>query len=89
MLLLIQTAQYVHVLRGCNFKNGNDFLVADDFDAVMAVIDVAMLENDAEMLSEVNSVLKNLPSAKKSGQHHGHICSKICLSELGLPRQVK
>ena len=66
---------------------GSDFLVADDFDSVMAVIDVAMLENNPEMLSEVNSVLKNLPLGKKSGQHHGHICSKICLS--GLPRHVK
>ena len=47
---------------------GSDFLVADDFDAVMAIIDADMLENDTEMLSEVNSVVGNLPSAKNSGQ---------------------
>ena len=68
---------------------GSDFLVADNFDAVMAIIDADMLENDTETLSEVNSVVENLPSEKKSGQHHCHICSKICLSELGLLRHVK
>ena len=64
---------------------GSDFLVADDFDGIMAIIDEDMLENSTEMLSEVNSVVKNLPSVKKSGQHHCYICSKICLSE-GLSR---
>ena len=37
---------------------GSDFLVAYDFDAVMARIDTDMLENDTEMLPEVNSVVK-------------------------------
>ena len=67
----------------------SDILVADDFDAVMAIIDADMLENDIEILSEVNSVVENLPSAKNSGQHHCHICSKIYLSESGLLRHVK
>ena len=68
---------------------GSDFLVADDFDAVMAMIDADMLENDKGMLSDLYSVLENLPSAKNSGQHHCHICSKVCLSESGLPRHLK
>ena len=67
---------------------GSDFLVADDFDAFMAIIDVDMLENDRNVI-RVNSVVKNLPSAKNSGQHHCHICSKICLLESGLLRYVK
>ena len=37
---------------------GSDFLVADDFDAVIARIDADMLENNIEMLPEVNSVVK-------------------------------
>ena len=37
---------------------GSDYLVPDDFDAVMARIDTDMLENDTEMLPEVNSVVK-------------------------------
>ena len=68
---------------------GSDFLVADNFDAAMAVIDAEMLENNAEMLLELNSVIKNLPSAKKSGHHHCHICSKMCLSESRLSRHIK
>ena len=32
---------------------GSDFLVADDFDAIMAIIDADMLENNTEMLLEV------------------------------------
>lgn len=36
----------------------SDFLVADNFDAAMAVIDADMLEKDAEMLSELYSVIK-------------------------------
>ena len=55
----------------------SDFLVADDFDAAMEVIDANILQNNVERLSEVNYVVKNLPSAKKSGQCHSHICSKI------------
>ena len=42
---------------------------------------------DANMLSEVNSVVKSLPSAKNSGQHHCHICSKVYLSESGFAYQ--
>ena len=42
---------------GFNFKEmaayGSDFLVADDFDAVMAIVAADMLENDTEMLSEI------------------------------------
>ena len=52
----------------------------------MAIIDADMLENDTEMLSEV---IKNLPSAKNSGQQHCHMCSKICLSESGFLRHLK
>ena len=42
---------------------------------------------DANMLSEVNSVVKSLPSAKNSGQYHCHICSKVYLSESGFAYQ--
>ena len=67
---------------------GSDFLVEDDFDTVMAITDADILENNIEMLSDVNSVVENLPSTKNSGQHHYHICLKIFLSESGLLRLV-
>ena len=55
----------------------------------MAIINADMLENESEMLSEVNPVVENLPSAKNSRPHHCHVCSKMCLSESGLLRHVK
>ena len=55
----------------------------------MAIIDSDMLESDTEMLFAVNPIFENLPSSKKSGQHQGHICSKICLSESGFSRHLK
>lgn len=67
----------------------SNFLVTDDFDVVMAAIDANILEKDTELLLEVNSVVKNLPSTKKSGHRYCHICSKIFLSKSGLSRDVK
>ena len=63
--------------------------MADDFDAVVAITDADILENDTEMLSEVNTVAENLPSAKNSGRYHCHICSEDSLSESGLSRHLK
>ena len=56
---------------------GSDLLEVDDFDAVIAITDADMLSNDTEMLSEVNYNVENLPSAKKSGQYHCHICPRF------------
>ena len=68
---------------------GSDFLVEVDFDALMATIDADMFENDTKMLSEVNSVVENLPSAKNSRQNHCLICCKVCLSESGVLKHLK
>ena len=46
------------------------FLVADDFDAFMSIIDTDMLENNTEMLSEVNSVVENLYLSKSGLSRH-------------------
>ena len=67
---------------------GSDFLIIGDFDAVMTIIHAVMLENDTEILSEVNYFPTNLLSARKSWQHHCHICPKIGLSQSGLSRQT-
>ena len=67
----------------------SNFLVTDNFDVVMATIDANILEKDTELLSEVNSVVENLPSAKKSRHPYYHICSKIFLLKSGLSRDVK
>ena len=39
-----------------------DFLYEDDLDAVLAIIDADMIENDADMESEIVTRIKNLPS---------------------------
>ena len=59
---------------------GSDFLVADDFDAVMGIIGADMLENDTVMSSKVNFVVENLLSAKKSRKHH---CHMWCIARFG------
>ena len=71
-------------MTACN----SEFVVADEFDVVMLITNTDILKNDTEMLSEVNSAVKNLPSAKKSEQHHIDISSKIWLSESELLRHV-
>ena len=58
-------------------------------DAFMAIIHADMLENDTEMLSEINSVVENLPLAKNSGQRQSHVCSNVCLWESVLSRHLK
>ena len=68
---------------------GSDFLVAFDVYAAMTIIDVNMLENNTEMLLKVSSVVENLPSTKKSWQHHCYICSNIFPTEFGLPSHVQ
>ena len=40
----------------------DDFLYEDDLDGVLAIIDADMIENDADMESEIVACIKNLPS---------------------------
>ena len=96
-LFLLWTAHYVDVLKTAQStgdrisKNDSfcsDFVLTVDFDAVMAITDAVMLENKPKMSSKVNSVVKNLPWAKKSG-YLCHICLKIFLSERAFLRHVK
>ena len=42
----------------------DDFLYRDDLDAVLAIIDAFMFENDEDMESETVTFIKNLPSRK-------------------------
>ena len=40
----------------------DDFLYEDDLDAILAIIDADMFENDEDMESEIVTCIKNLPS---------------------------
>ena len=47
-------------------SGSSDFLYEDAFDAIMAVLDADMLQNDEELKWNINSCIKNTPSKKKS-----------------------
>ena len=55
-------SHFLKVYRTTKMASGkDDFLYEDDFDAVLAIIDAGMLENDENMASERVTCIKNLP----------------------------
>ena len=65
-----------------------DFLYEDDLDAILAITDVDMFENDEDMESEIVTCIKNLPS-RENCSFKCEFCSKVCLSKAGLSRHEK
>ena len=65
-----------------------DFLYEDDFDAVMAIIDADLFENDEDFSAEVKDTIKNIPCAKDSPQYPCNFCEKVCLSKGGFTRHL-
>ena len=55
---------YLKAYRTKMASGKDEFLYEDDFDAVLAVTDADMFENDADMVSEIVTCIKNLPSRK-------------------------
>ena len=54
---------YLKAYRTTKIASGkDDFLYEDDLDTVLAIIDVDMIENDADLESEILTCIKNLPS---------------------------
>ena len=66
----------------------NDLLYEDDLDAILAIIDADMFENDEDMESEIVTCIKNLPS-RENCSFKCEFCSKVCLSKAGLSRHEK
>ena len=62
-----------------------DFLYEDDLDAILAITDVDMFENNEDMESEIVTCIKNLPS-REICSFKWEFCSKVCLSKAGLSR---
>ena len=69
------------------FRQGR-FLYEDDLDAVLAIIDADMFENDEDMESEIVTCIKNLPS-RENCSFKWEFCPKVCLSKAGLSRHEK
>ena len=66
----------------------DDFLYEDDLDAVLAIIDADMFENDADMESEIVTCITNLPF-RENCSFKCEFCPNVCLSKTGLSRHDK
>ena len=63
----------------------DNFFYEDDLDAVLAIIDADMFDNDKDMESEIVTSIKNLPS-RENCLFKCQFCPKVCLSKRGLSR---
>ena len=61
-----------------------DFLYEDDLDAVLAITDADIFENDEDMESEIITCIKNLPS-RENCSFKCEFSPKVFLSKAGLP----
>ena len=66
----------------------DDFLYDDDLDAISAIMDADMFENDKDMESETVTCIKNLPS-RENCSFKCKFCPKVYLSKAGLSRHEK
>ena len=81
--------RYLKACRTTNMASGkDDFLYEDDIDAVSAIIDADMFENDEDMESEIVTCIKNLPS-RENCSFKCEFCPKVCLSKGDLSRHKK
>ena len=73
-----------HHLKACRTtkkaSGKDDFLYEDDLDAVLAIIDADMFENDADMESEIATCIKNLPS-RENCEFYPKMCQMRVLSK--------
>ena len=63
-----------------------DFLIGDDFDAVLALIDDDFLENDRELNQQVNEVVSEIGNHDTKQVFKCETCQKVCVSQRGLTR---
>ena len=66
-----------------------DFLIGDDFDAVLALIDDDFLENDRELNQQVNEVVSEIGNHDTKQVFKCETCQKVCVSQRGLLLDIK
>ena len=82
-------SHFLKVYRTTKMASGkDDFLYEDDFDAVLAIIDAGMLENDENMASERVTCIKNLP-CRENCLFKCEFYPKSCLFKTRLSRHEK
>ena len=81
---------YLKAYRTTKLDSGkeDDFLYGDDLDAVLAIIDADMFQNNEDMESEIVNYIKNLPS-RENCSLKCEFCPKVCLSKAGLSSHKK
>ena len=65
-----------------------DFLFGDDLDAVLAVIDADMLDNDEEFDAEIKGAVDKIPTVQNKPSFKCDFCSKVCISMGGMTRHL-
>ena len=69
-------------------NNNEDFLYDDDLDAILAIMDADMFENNKDMESEIVMCIKKL-SSRENCSFRYHFCPKIYLSKARISRHKK
>lgn len=67
--------------------NSEDFLYGDDLEAVLAIVEANMLDNDADFEQQATEVVDKVTSLEKSS-FPCSFCKKVCLSKGGLTRHI-
>ena len=81
--------RYLKAYRTTKMASGkDDFLYEDYLDAVLAIIDADMCQNDEDMELEIVTCIENLPS-RENHLFKYEFCPKVCLSKAGLSRHEK
>ena len=68
---------------------GEDFLVGDDLDAVLALLEEDVLEESEEFVGEVENIVGELNECTPHAGFHCDLCEKVCKSNRGLTRHRK
>ena len=68
---------------------GEDLLVGDDLDAVLALLEEDILGESEEFVGEVENIVGELNEFTPHAGFHCNLCEKVCKSNRGLTRHKK
>ena len=74
-------------MAACAANCSEDFLLDDEFDAVLAILDAYILENNDDFLEQTETSLQKVTAAETS-TFSGKFYDKVCLSENGMTRHL-
>ena len=81
--------RYLKAYKTTNMVSGKeDFLYEDDLDAILAIMDADMCENNKDIESEIVTCIKKLPY-RENCSFKCQFCPNVYLSKAGLSRHEK